>query len=141
MKDNKEKIRHILSEKELKVTPQRMGILEAIYNLDNHPTAENIIGEVRKSQPNIASGTVYKVLDTFVEKNLISKVTTEKGVMRYDGVTEHHHHLYCTKNEIITDYFDQELDELLRDYFRKKNIEGFQIDEINLQLKGKFVNR
>jgi Fur family peroxide stress response transcriptional regulator len=138
MEDNNEKISHILSEKDLKVTPQRISILEAIYKLDNHPTADNIIKEVRKSQPNIASGTVYKVLDTFVEKNLISKVTTEKGIMRYDGITEHHHHLYCTKNEIITDYFDQELDKLLRDYFREKKINDFQIDNFHLQIKGKF---
>ena len=139
MQNDRENIRHALSEKGLKVTPQRIGVLEAIYNLNNHPTAENIIGEVRKNHPNIASGTVYNVLDAFVKKGIIRKVTSENGAMRYDGVAEHHHHLYCTESNIITDYFDKELDELLRDYFRKKNIEGFQIDEFHLQIKGKFI--
>ena len=41
-------IRNKLSEKGLKVTPQRIAILEAIYTLDNHPTADNIIESVRK---------------------------------------------------------------------------------------------
>ncbi len=36
-------IKNMLTEKELKVTPQRMAILEAIYQLNNHPTAEKII--------------------------------------------------------------------------------------------------
>jgi len=36
-------IKNRLTEKELKVTPQRMAILEAIYKLNNHPTAEKII--------------------------------------------------------------------------------------------------
>jgi len=57
-------IREVLSEKGLKITPQRISILEAIYSLQNHPTADNIIEYIRKSHPNIATGTVYKVLET-----------------------------------------------------------------------------
>jgi len=138
---HQEKIRHTLSDKGLKVTPQRMMIMEAIYGMKNHPTAEQIIGVVRKRHPNIASGTVYKVLDTLVKNRLIKKVTTDKGVMRYDGITENHHHLYCSECDIIQDYFDKELDDLLRDFFKNKQIDGFQIDEVLLQVKGKFVNK
>ena len=116
-----------------------MVILEAIYDLNNHPTADQIIEEVREHYPNIAPGTVYKVLDAFVASHIIKKVSTEKGVMRYDRIVGHHHHLYCKKNEVIRDYFDEELDELLRDFFSKKNIDGFQIDEMMLQIKGNFV--
>ncbi len=141
MEHSQEEIRHALSEKGLKVTPQRIGVLEAIYRLNNHPTAENIIEEVRKNHSNIAAGTVYKVLDTFVNNKLIKKVNTDKGVMRYDGIIEHHHHLYNPKYDVIQDYFDEELDNLLRDFFRKRKINGFQIDEINLHIRGKFVKR
>ncbi len=38
-----EDIRNKFSEKGLKITPQRVVILEAIYKLNNHPTADNII--------------------------------------------------------------------------------------------------
>lgn len=91
-----ENIRNRLIEKGLKVTPQRMIILEAIYRLDNHPTAEQIIEYIRQEHPNIATGTVYKVLETLVSNNLVRKVKTEKDIMRYDGKTGNHHHLYCT---------------------------------------------
>ncbi len=67
-------IRDLISAKGIKVTPQRMRVLEAIYKLNNHPTAENILAYIKKNDPNISSGTVYKVLETFVEKNLIKKV-------------------------------------------------------------------
>lgn len=141
LEKNKEKIRHALSEKRLKVTPQRIVILEAIYSLNNHPAAEQILGVVRQKHPNIAPGTVYKVLDVLVNNHIIKKVPTDNGVMKYDGIIENHHHLYCTECNVIQDYFDEELDELLRDFFRKKNIENFQIDEMILQIKGKFVTR
>lgn len=131
-------IRDKLSKKGLKVTPQRMYILEAVYNLDNHPTVDNIIEYIREKHPNIAKGTVYKVLDTLVENNLITRVKTDRDIMRYDGIVEKHHHLYCSACDMIKDYYDEELDALLRDYFKNKSFSGFQIEDIVLQIRGKF---
>ena len=127
-----------LKQKDLKVTPQRLAIIEAIFKLNNHPTAENIIDFIRKNHPNIATGTVYKVLETLVKNDIIKKVTTEHGVMRYDGITEHHHHLYCTECDLIEDYSNEELDTLLRTYFENKHIKGFKPQEFVLQIKGTF---
>lgn len=131
-------IRNKLLEKGLKVTPQRLAILDAIYKVGGHPTADKIIEYVRQSNPNIASGTVYKVLDTLIENQLVNRVTTDRDVMRYDGVIEKHHHLYCMECDIIEDYVDKELDALLQDYFNNKKIKGFHINEFVLQIKGKF---
>ena len=129
-------IRKKLTEKGLKVTPQRIIILQAIYALKNHPTAENIIDYIRDSHPNIATGTVYKVLDTLFENQLIKKVKTDEDIMRYDGVIEQHHHLYCSEYNLIEDYIDEELDEILKEYFKKKTFSGFKIEEIVLQIRG-----
>jgi Fur family peroxide stress response transcriptional regulator len=136
-----EEIRNKLSEKGLKVTPQRLAILDAIYKLGNHPTAEKIIEHIRQDNPNIASGTVYKVLDTLIEHKLVKKVYTDKDIMRYDGVVDNHHHLYCTEQDIIEDYEDKDLDLLLREYFQVHKIKDFHISEFALQIKGKFKNR
>ncbi|SMO76849.1 Fur family transcriptional regulator, peroxide stress response regulator [Saccharicrinis carchari] len=131
-------IRNLLSEAGLKVTPQRVEILNAIYTLKNHPTAEKIIEHIRKSNPNIATGTVYKVLDTLVQKNLVKRVKTDRDIMRYDGITENHHHLYCSKCDTIEDYNDPELDQLLSEYFNKKNLKHFAIEDVVLQIRGTF---
>ncbi|PKQ67490.1 Fur family transcriptional regulator [Labilibaculum manganireducens] len=133
-----EDIKNKLTERGLKVTPQRMAILEAIYNLKNHPTAENIIDYIKKMHPNIATGTVYKVLGALVDNRLVKKVKTENDIMRYDGVMKSHHHLYCMESDVIKDYVDEELDELLQNYFEKKNLPGFKIEDIVLQVKGTF---
>lgn len=114
-------------------------MLEAIYKLDNHPTAENVIDFVRKKDPNIGSGTVYKVLETLVENNLIRKVKTEKGVVRYDGSIENHHHLYCNECEYIGDYHSGKLDRLLNDFFKENKIDNFNIEDITLSITGSFI--
>ena len=140
MKFSIEDIRNKLSEKGLKITPQRIAILDAIYKLRNHPSADNIIEYIRQNNPNIASGTVYKVLDKLIEKKLIKKVTTDNDVMRYDGIMGNHHHLYCMKCNAIEDYIDEELNTVLENYFKNKKIKGFQINEFILQIKGTFNN-
>jgi Fur family peroxide stress response transcriptional regulator len=132
-------IRNKLIEKGLKVTPQRIAILEAIIKLNNHPTAENIIDYIRNNYPNIATATVYKVLDALVANELIKKVKTERDVMRYDAVMESHHHLYCSESDRIEDFVDTELNEIIEKYFEKKKIPDFKIEDVKLQIIGKFL--
>lgn len=127
-----------LREKGLKVTPQRLAIFEAIVKLNNHPTAENIIEYVQKNHPGISTGTVYKVLDSLVENNLLRKVKTEKDFMRYDAVLSNHHHLYCAETDRIEDYEDDKLNTLITEYFKKNRIRNFSIHDVKLQITGTF---
>ena len=131
-------IKDRLVEKGLKVTPQRIAVLEAIYTLNNHPTAEMIMEHIRETHPGIASATVYKVLDALEENQLIRRVKTDKDIKRFDGIVENHHHLYSSDSEEIKDYMNTELDQMLESFFRKNRIKGFSIEEIKLQLIGKF---
>lgn len=133
-----ENAREKIAEKGLKVTPQRVAILEAIHNLNNHPTAENIAEYIKETQPNIAIGTIYKVLDALVKNKIVKKVTTEADKMRYDGIIEHHHHLYCVECDLIEDYVDEELNQILKEHFKKKNIKGFHFKDFVVQINGTF---
>jgi len=130
-----------LKDSNLKVTPQRVAVLEALINLKNHPTADKIKEYVVKNHPNIAVGTIYKTLETFVEKGLVKKVKTEKDVMRYDAILDNHHHLYCEDTERIEDFFDDKLNGMLEKYFRKKKIPNFKVKDIKLQIIGTFNNK
>ena len=133
--------RNKLQEKGLKVTPQRVAIFDAIIALDNHPTAEDIIALIKSNHPNISVGTVYKVLDIFVDNHLLRKVKTEKDIMRYDPHVDNHHHLYCAETERIEDFEDESLDQLINDYFKNNKIKNFNIQDIKLQITGKFKNQ
>lgn len=137
----KEKYKIDLKNSNLKVTPQRMAVLEALESLKNHPAADKIIEYVAKHHPNIAVGTIYKTLETFVKKGLIKKVKTEKDIMRYDAILERHHHLYCEDTEHIEDFFDEELNNMLEEYFKKKKIPNFKVKDVKLQIIGTFNNK
>jgi len=49
-----------------------------------------------------------------------------------------HHHLYSSGYVLIKDYIDEELDKILKEYFKKKKISDFKIEDITLQIKGNF---
>ena len=133
-------IREQLRQKGLKVTPQRVAVYEAVVSLKNHPAADQIIEFIRRHHPNVSPGTVYKVLDSLVDNELIKKVKNEQGVMRYDAIMWPHHHLYCTDTDKIEDFIDPELDWLMEEYVSKKKIKGFKVQDITVQISGKYKN-
>lgn len=124
----------------LKVTPQRVAILECIISLDNHPSVDNITRLLRLSYPNISLATIYNSLDAFSKKGIIKKVLTKNEPERFDTVGKKHHHLYSTETDRIEDYYDDNLDHLLEDFFKTKKIRNFEIEDIKLQISGKFLN-
>mgnify|MGYP006290755463 CR=1 FL=1 len=133
------KILNILKDSNLKITPQRVVVLQAVLQLD-HPTVDQILKRVGQKNPSISQGTVYKTLQTLVDKGIIERVKTDTGKMRYDTVQGNHHHLYSIDSERIADYSDNELDDLLKKYFERKKIPGFEILNVRLQITGKFSN-
>lgn len=126
-----------LTGKGLKVTPQRVAVYEAL-STTYHPTAEEIYRKVQEKLPGLSFTTIYNILDVLVTKDLAHRVKTETDIMRYDAVTDHHHHLYCASSDRVEDYFDPILDEILRNYFENKRPNGFIITDIKLQIMGQF---
>lgn len=137
----KDQIKQKLIDGGLKITPQRIIVYETLMKLKDHLTAETIVRAVQKTYPNISVATVYRILETFVDKQLVKKVHTNTGAMKYDPVTEHHHHIFDTETKKIEDFHDDELDRIIEDYFKKKTIPNFEIQDIILHITGKSTGK
>jgi Fur family peroxide stress response transcriptional regulator len=130
-------IQKALTERNLKITPQRIAVYKALVDAgDSHPSAEDIYNEVVKNYSAISRTTVYRILDTLVENGLAGKALTKNDIMKYDSVSESHHHLYYEDMDVMKDYKDEELDNILKDYFSRKIINGFEIKKIKLFIEG-----
>ncbi len=84
-----------LRARRIAVTPQRLAVLTALQSLPDHPTAERIYQEVRRQIPAISFNTVYKTLEVFCQKGLVTKVNPLHEIARYDQATREHAHLIC----------------------------------------------
>ncbi|MEO1254600.1 MAG: Fur family transcriptional regulator, partial [Bacteroidota bacterium] len=120
----------------LKATHPRIVILKALMISSDHPTAEAIHENIKIDNPSISLGSVYRVLDVLVDSNLIQRVSVRSGSKRYDANMNPHGHIYCLKSNKIQDFYDEELYDLINDFFKKKRIKNFKINEIKLQVNG-----
>ena len=83
-----------LSQKGYKMTPQRKLILEIIENQD-HLSAEEIFDQVKRHQPNVSFGTVYRNLDILYQLGLVEQLDFKDGRSRFEIFKRHHHHMIC----------------------------------------------
>jgi Fur family transcriptional regulator, peroxide stress response regulator len=120
----------------LKATHQRIVILDSVHNMGNHPNVEQIYADINENNPSISKGTVYKTLETFVTAGLLSKVSTHEGQMRYDPRMDNHGHINCSNTKEIIDYYDEELNEMIVSFFKKKRVSNLKIKNITLQING-----
>ncbi len=134
-----EQIKEKLTAHGLKVTMQRVAVYEALLTTKEHPSAEMIIDIVSAKYPGISTGTIYKTLETLVEKDLVRKIKNDGDKMRYDAHTDRHHHIYLENSDKIMDYYDDDLNKLLEDYFKNKSIPHVQIQDMKLEIIAKYI--
>ena len=135
---NTEIIKNKIKSAGLKVTPQRLAVLDALLESRNHPTAEMLIKIVQKKHPYIAVGTIYNILDTFVKHGLVEKVFTENNVVRYDAFMDGHFHIL--DGDEIKDFYDEKLFRIIKTYLSGVKIPDFELEDFEIILKGKFIS-
>jgi Fur family peroxide stress response transcriptional regulator len=87
----------------LKLTPQRLAILEFLDGNRDHPSAENIFKEVKKKYPMMSFATVYNTIEALKKKGDLLELTIDPERRRYDPETRQHHHLICVECKKIVD--------------------------------------
>ena len=85
-----------LKEKKLKVTPQRMAILNEIKK-NGHISIEEIYENIKKDYPSISLATVYKNITSLYEANLLREVKAPYQKQRYELSCDRHIHVSCEK--------------------------------------------
>lgn len=133
-------IKNQLSEVGLKATHSRIVVLRELIDSNDHPSAERIYERIKEDNPTISLGSVYRILDALVDVGLIRRVSVRTGSMRYDANLSPHGHLYCLQSDRIEDFYDEELYDLINDFFKKKRIRNFKINEIKLQVNGECID-
>ena len=75
----------MLREKGLKVTNQRLNVLETMAaHPGEHLTTEEIYDLVRVKEPEIGLATVYRTVQVLFELQVIDKVSFDDGFIRYE---------------------------------------------------------
>ncbi len=131
-----EKIPHkkIIREIGLKVTSQRLQILEVVRNGASHFTAQEVYEAVSERSSPIGFATVYRFLRTLSEHSYVIEVRMGGMPARYEWAGKRHHdHLTCTECAKIVEFENTEI-ERLQDKVAKHH--GFTLSDHVLELFG-----
>jgi len=94
-----------LKEKGLKLTPQRLAIIDALVeNCNGHPGVTLIFNEACKKAKRVSLSTVYATLKEFSENGLIKQMEFDRMENRYDVDPSDHINLICNRCGKIVDY-------------------------------------
>jgi len=94
-----------LKDNGLKITPQRLAIIDALVeNRYEHPGATLIFHEALKKAGRVSLSTVYATLKEFSESGLIRQMQFDRLENRYDVDLSDHVNLICKRCGKVMDY-------------------------------------
>jgi Fur family peroxide stress response transcriptional regulator len=116
----------------LKLTPQRLAILEYLDGNKEHPSAEDVYKAVSKKFPTMSLATVYNTLMTLKQRGLVKELTMDPLRMRFDPQPTPHHHLICVDCRKIIDIHTR-----LKINLPEMEQEGFEIVGNHIEFYGR----
>lgn len=125
----------ILKSKGLRVSKQRLLILNYLQDVRTHPRAEDIYLALLDQEPQISLATVYNTLNSFLEAGIIQELSLGDGSKRYDIDLSLHGHFYCMQcKEIENLPYTDALREAIEDFSEK--VEGASLETSEVKLLG-----
>ena len=114
-------------------TVQQKIVSEAVNELKNHASADEIYEYVSKKYPSIGRATVYRVLQRLSDDGKIKKIEVPKGAERFDHNCSNHYHIKC---KICGGIFDVDMPHLSDLESNIKNKNGFIVTDHNIIFTG-----
>lgn len=96
----------------MRYSKQREAIWNFIKDRKDHPSADTVFHNVRKSFPNISLGTVYRNLILLKETGQLRIVDVGDGVAHFDPNISEHLHFICKECRQIIDIDDENIEHL-----------------------------
>lgn len=118
----------------LRVTPQRLLVLEALATNSGHMTADEIMRWTAERYPAINLATIYRTLDLLTSVGLVTQTDLGGGASMFEIVGDTlHHHLVCEHCGAVVEIDDAMLvpmrERLLREF-------GFRASALHMALFG-----
>ena len=107
MEDHKKRFEIIiqkLKDNGHKITPQRLAIAKILAKSKDHPSVENIHGQIERDFPTMSLATVYRNIELIKSLGEVLELGFPDGSNRYDGNKPYPHpHVICIKCKKIVD--------------------------------------
>lgn len=125
-----------LTEHGIQPSAQRVAVADYVLFTEDHPSADRVWAEVKRSFPLLSRATVYNTLNLFTEKGLLRELVLAEGKVVFDPkLAPHHHFLDEDTGEII------DVPWAALDVRRVHSLTGFDVREYQVVMRGKKAER
>ena len=120
---SEEECKSILKKCGLKITNQRLAILKVLNSGPRyHKTAQDILDELKKTNPSIGFATVYRFLKRLTKAQMISEISMGAGSSCYElKSNQFHYHIACVKCGKIVEFKNRTIENTLKKIVSEKN--------------------
>jgi Fur family ferric uptake transcriptional regulator len=124
-----------LRDNNLKVTKERLMLLDELFSSTGHLDADSLLFQLRNQGKRVSRATIYRTLDLLVQCGLARKSRLGREHYVYERVTpgKRHDHMVCTGCGRIIEFYDADLDERQRQVCLEHN---FRPSFYSLQIQG-----
>ena len=99
----------------LRLTQQRRAVLQALYELDGHASAETVHRRIKEQRRTVDLSTIYRTMERFRDAGILSQTDLGQGCALFEIMRDHpHHHLICQACGRVVDLDHGYLDPLAR---------------------------
>jgi Fur family ferric uptake transcriptional regulator len=130
----KKRFLDFLDTKQLRMTAQRMAIIDTVFSTNEHFTAEQLLDWSRKRDKSVSRATVYRTLPLLTESGLVREMDFGKEFKFYDpNYADHpnHNHIICKDCDKIVEFESDKIAALEEEIVQKL---GFSVDSERLQI-------
>lgn len=119
-----------LKKNKIRLSYQRLKVLECLSKNHGHPTVDQIYNDLRKEVPTLSKTTVCNALTVLCEARLVRVITIEDNETRYELITKSHGHFKCVLCGTIYDF------NINIDSFATEDLDNFKIIDKDVYFKG-----
>lgn len=118
--------KNYLGEKRLKLTKERLAVLQEVFAFHGHFAPEQLYFRMRDSGSKASRASVYRTLTLLVECGLVQKIArTDRGnVYEHIYGHGHHDHLICSLCGEIIEFYSENLEKIQEEVCRRNKFRG-----------------
>ncbi len=121
-----------MTEHGIQPSAQRVAVADYVLYTTDHPSADQVWAEVKRTFPMLSRATVYNTLNLFTEKGLLRELVLAEGKVVFDPKLDPHHHFLDEESGEIVDVPWSALD-----VRRVHSLSGFDVREYQVVMRGK----
>lgn len=122
-----------LRNEKIRITPQRIAILEFLAQSDMHPTADEIYQALADDFPTMSAATVYNNLHLFIKLGFVKELTYGDASSRFDFTNTQHYHAICEVCGAVVDLYYPVLDDV---EMVARSLIGFEVKSHRMEVYG-----